>query len=726
MNISEKNLNSIFKILDCGNINVRLYIILENGEKVYPDIYKSQINEKDGTASFFGYYNKVLKDCLYLNFEGSNIICKRILENISNASFVITELGIEFSGISFDVKPIDDYFYHHQNPRRYNMMTMSVDDVGNERIGSGASLPFPAILVSNYNTKKGLVHGSLSQKTFFHNYIVMHKNNDMIMDVLSSFKGIDNLELISGRVLIDEWYMGVSDEADDIEKVFSPYTKVLRKKLPSGYGRADINRSDVVWGTWNDGMFRNISEDLIIREAQFLKENFPTVKWIQIDDGYAVFDKIAHGLGVPFEGEDGIDKRKFPNGMRGCVDKIRTLGLRPAIWMGAYCPKETKIYKDHPEWFSDYDYRINYASPLDVSNPEVREYMEKALEMFFYDWGFEGVKHDFWSYVFEDSRKLLGTNNYTGYEYRQWWLNLMRLYLPKDGYFEIACDIGMGNPFLGEYVNNYRYGNDIGEGDWNKIKENFLWGTACFATHTGDMLIPNSDSIGVLPGLNEVDRMFWINYCLVTHSMVEIAGCLSRVTDKDVIKMLKKAVCNPNNGQDIYFVKYDYRRKEYCVPEIIYFKTPHFSRVENSSIMPIRTVGLFNIEEEAKKVSFCVEDLKLEDETYIMTDVWSLEQYDLCGNFEFELMPHESKLFSINKANGIQLYDSNIRINDVNFDGTSVMFEVDYVSKDASLMLNKKVKDVEQNSENIEFHSDGKSINLNICQKGMLKISFSK
>ena len=75
------------------------------------------------------------------------------------------------------------------------------------------------------------------------------------------------------------------------------------------------------------------------------------------------------------------------------------------------------------------------------------------------------------------------------------------------------------------------------------MKTSMQWGAACFATHTGDLFVPNSDSVGIMPGLSDTEALFCINYCLVTHSMVEIAGRLSEAEDQTRIKILKKAVC---------------------------------------------------------------------------------------------------------------------------------------------------------------------------------------
>lgn len=746
-----QRINDKFSNINCGNIKVSPFVVSGSGEIIDSD-YEVKINEKSKRASLCKVYNNSFKDDIYFEFRDGEIICQRYFENISDNEIEIKELGFSVSGISFGEKSQDDYFYHNENPRCYMQMTFGIDHrpgkntasdgefeetAGNKwldegviqgRIGASPYQPFPAILFSSYNTNTGLVHGTLSQKVFYHNYDFAHKENAISLVIYSSFKGLDKMCLEPGRVLVDEWYIGRTDKADDIERIFENYTNVLRKKLPVAYGRTDINRDNMVWGSWNDGVFRDVTDELVLREAEYLKENFPTVRWIQLDDGYSKFavqNNVAHGLGMPYEGDEGVDKEKFPDGLRSFSDKIREIGLRPAIWIGGFCPNTTKIHTEHPEWFIDYSYRTKGRSnPIDVSVPEAREYMENAINILCRKYGFEAVKHDFWSYAFEDSNIVFRNKDKSGYEYRKWWLKSLRDAIPDDGYLQTGCDIVMGNPFLGEYFTNYRYGIDIADGNWENVKTNYLWGVACFSLHTGDLFVPNSDSVGMLPGLNDDEAYFCINYCLVTHSMVEIAGLLSKAEHNERYKMLKKAVCNPNNGQDIFFADYDYRKEGYNVPEIIYFKTPHFSRVENSEFMPIRTVGIFNLSEENKTYTLNTQMLGLDSEEYILTDVWSGESFNLVNTISFNVRPHASLLLAISRKEGIQLYDANIRINSVKADGQSLLLETDYAAKNVEISFSRKVKKISFTDKDISFTRRKNTVSFNIDEKSILKIDF--
>lgn len=745
-----KNVTKVFSQLKCGDIKMKPCVVMENGEMIFPE-YKSSLNEKAGTLSLVAQYKEEFRDSLYFNCSGDEITCRRSFDNISGKTLAVKELCVVFSGIDFGENREDDYYYHNENSRVYMQMTFRIDHYPNSsdakssdfdvmagnrwhdegvihpRAGCSPNQPFPAILFSNYNTKKGLVHGSLSQNVFYHNYSFCHTDEGVEVQAYSSFKTISHMDIKPGKVLIDEWYIGLTPDADNLEKIFERYIKVLRRKLPVNYGRTDINRDNMVWGSWNDGIRRTVTEEMVLRETQYLKENFPTVKWIQLDDGYAkeaVRLNIAHGIGMVYEGEDGLDKEKFPNGLRSYTDKIREIGLRPAIWIGGFCPKDTKIYKEHPEWFFDYDYRVTNTAPLDVSIKEVREYMQEAINVLCRQYGFDAVKHDFWSYAFEDTLPLLRNKDRSGYEYRDWWLKTIRNAIPADGYLQTGCDIVMGNPFLGKYFTNYRYGIDIGGGNWENVVTNFLWGTACFALHIGDLFVPNSDSIGMLPGLEDDEAYFCINYCLVTHSMVEIAGLLSKAEHNERYRMLKKAACNPNNGQDIYFIGYNYRDKNCYTPEIIYFNTPHFSRVEESSVMPVKTVGLFNLSEESKELSFSPEDMGLSNGEYILTNVWTGEQHEFNGKVSFNVRKHASMLLAVSKNDEMQLYDANIRINKATIENNSMIFETDYAVKAVEMFFSQKANKISLNGKNVEFTLEGNTVFFDADEAGTLRVEF--
>ena len=692
--------------------------------------------------------NEQYSDNIYITENERGFLAKRVFKNTSDGILKLTELGIRISGIDFGCEKCDDYYYHAENPRVFQRMTLTVDYnrtgggsesefdemAGNkwadpgviiDRIGACPYQPFPAILVSNYNTKMGIVHGTLSQNVFYHSYLLTHSDDGIVFDIYSSFKDIAYREVLPSETLIDEWYLGKTLFADDVEMIFGDYSHELRKKLPANYGATSINRDNLVWGSWNDGIFRDVSEELLIREAGELVEHFPNVRWLQLDDGYCTLKgKGAHGLGVPFEGAAGVDKDKFPHGIRYVTDRLRLMGLRPAIWIGGYCPVDSQISRERPDLMCEYSSRTKRNLVLDVSIPETREYMKSALDTMIYDWGFDGVKHDFWSYAFEVSEDLLKNKNASGYEYRTWWLNEVRKRIPTDGYFQTGCDIVMGNPFLGTHFTNYRYGIDIGGGKWSNLKTNFLWCTACLATHTGDLFVPNSDAVGMFLGLSDTDAAFCVNFVLITRTMVELAGVFSKADKTSSrFKMLKKATCNINNGQDVYFAGYDYRTAGEGTPDILYIKTPHFS-VGASALTPCRTVALFNTEErDSKTLTVKIAELGLENKDYIITDVWTGEQYELSDSVDFTLEPHGSRLLAVSEKQPVAIYDSNVKLEDVKLCDNTLSAKVFYPAE-AELTLNREVRALTNNGKKISFKIIENKLSFEISEAGEIEITF--
>ena len=723
--------SELFKLLDAGNIDLMPFAVI-NGNRIYPET--SRIAAE--TGSFLHWqctYAGGGSENIYftVNADKKSVNCRRLWQNGSQ-EINLTELGFTFAGIDFGGEAAKDYFYHNENPRIFERFTFPVDfkrtaseagdsdfdeTAGNrwadpgvvcERIGRSPYQPFPAIHLGNYEKSAGLLHGTLLQRVFYHNYEVRHNCGKIELDLFSSFKAQPYLTIPAGKILTDMWFLGYTPYADDFDMLFAPYTAELRKVLPANYGKSSINRDNMVWGSWNDGIFRKVSEELILREARFLKDNFPTVRWIQLDDGYAASGPPAHGLGVPYEGEKGIDSKKFPGGLRRYSDKIREIGLRPAIWIGGFCPHTSSIYQEHPEWFCDYSYRVAVSSPLDVSIPEVREYMRHALDILVTEGGFDGVKHDFWSYAFEDSNPLLKNHEKSGYQFRDWWLKELRNHLAPDGFMQTGCDIVMGNPFLGEYFTNYRYGIDVGNGNWDYVKTNFQWGAACFATHTGDLFVPNSDSIGLFKELSDTDARFLLDYIIISRSMVEIAGKLSYDTEHHRMKWLKKAACCVNNGQDVFLPGFDYRRTGRVVPEALCLKSAHFSALEENNVLPVRTVGLFNCEEQDIETAFTLEQLQLDPAgSYRLINMWSHETLHLAGNsFRTRLMPHQSLMIAIaeNRQEPV-LLDADIEVTAAERGNNSLIMRFGYDKSGAELFFSRELKAVTAAGGNVPFSS---------------------
>ena len=155
------------------------------------------------------------------------------------------------------------------------------------------------------------------------------------------------------------------------------------------------------------------------------------------------------------------------------------------------------------------------------------------------------------------------------------------------------------------------------------VVTNLLWAAACCATHTGDLSVPNSDAIGLFPGLADREALFCVNFCLISRSLVEIGGWLHEHPDHLRLPWLRKAICCPNNGADVFFADYDYRSEKEPAPSIWFIRTPHFSRRESAPALPRRTVAVFNLRDKPRRFTLTSRKLGLAPGRWLATDVFS-------------------------------------------------------------------------------------------------------
>ena len=107
-----------------------------------------------------------------------------------------------------------------------------------------------------------------------------------------------------------------------------------------------------IWGSWNFGPMQHVTQEYVLRQLPVLKERFPSVKFVQIDDGYerpypsgqrAQID-LLYGKGGSY------DPVKFPGGPRELVKQIKAHGLRPATWLGFWAAGTSPMMQEHPDW----------------------------------------------------------------------------------------------------------------------------------------------------------------------------------------------------------------------------------------------------------------------------------------------------------------------------------------------------------------------------------------
>jgi alpha-galactosidase len=145
-----------------------------------------------------------------------------------------------------------------------------------------------------------------------------------------------------------------------------------------------------VYNTW-EPFYKDINEKLVMELAKAAAD--AGMKEFVIDDGWQ--DSY---------GDWGIDMQKFPNGLKPIFEYIKSLGMKPGLWVsiGSASP-ESKVYKAHPEWFV----LDKNGKPTSLHAPDDRgkftacfgtgwyDYIKGILLKLSVDYGLEYFKLDF-------------------------------------------------------------------------------------------------------------------------------------------------------------------------------------------------------------------------------------------------------------------------------------------------------------------------------------------
>jgi alpha-galactosidase len=106
-----------------------------------------------------------------------------------------------------------------------------------------------------------------------------------------------------------------------------------------------------VYNTWYP--FRTFVNDKLIREVATAAAECGIQEFI-IDDGWQVnvggnTSDLAWGGNY---GDWKVDKNKFPGGLKPTFDYIRSLGMKPGLWISiGSATKDAQVFREHPEWF---------------------------------------------------------------------------------------------------------------------------------------------------------------------------------------------------------------------------------------------------------------------------------------------------------------------------------------------------------------------------------------
>jgi alpha-galactosidase len=186
-----------------------------------------------------------------------------------------------------------------------------------------------------------------------------------------------------GRDIISpyEWFAAYGPE----NEVFSAYAQHLEKK----FGKGRVEKPYRVWCSWYS-LYTAIDEKILYKTFDDLG-NLP-FDVLQVDDGW----QISIG--------DWEANAKFPSGMDGLANKIRSTGRKAGLWLAPLLVvPSSKVYREHSDWLlrneqgKPVSAGFNWGEQLyalDTTHPAALDWLAALMKQV-HAWGFDYLKLDF-------------------------------------------------------------------------------------------------------------------------------------------------------------------------------------------------------------------------------------------------------------------------------------------------------------------------------------------
>lgn len=201
----------------------------------------------------------------------------------------------------------------------------------------------------------------------------------------------ENLVLQPGASWNLEEFMATA--GNDREVLYDRLTAAIAVHHP----RLKHDPEPVGWCSWYCFGPKVTAKD-IEDNTQWIKQNLPALKYIQVDDGYQ-----------PWMGDWLETGKAFNGGTEHVLKEITQKGLQPAIWVAPFIASpESKLFHDHPDWFVKDEngqplrsdkigfggWRLGPWYVLDGTHPEAQKYLTELFKTMREKWGCTYFKLD--------------------------------------------------------------------------------------------------------------------------------------------------------------------------------------------------------------------------------------------------------------------------------------------------------------------------------------------
>lgn len=182
----------------------------------------------------------------------------------------------------------------------------------------------------------------------------------------------------------------MSYSGNGMEKLSHNFHKVIREHVCRG--KYKLAERPVLINNWEATYF-DFNEEKILKIAE--QAAALGVDMLVLDDGwFGKRNDDCSGLG-----DWSVNEKKLCGGLGSLAEKIKKMGMKFGLWFEPEMVSEdSELYRTHPEWAiqipSRKPIRSRYQLVLDMTNPEVREYLFNSISNILRSAGISYVKWD--------------------------------------------------------------------------------------------------------------------------------------------------------------------------------------------------------------------------------------------------------------------------------------------------------------------------------------------
>ena len=213
------------------------------------------------------------------------------------------------------------------------------------------------------------------------------------------YAGIDPIAseyILEPKETFETPHLAMAYSAEGMSGVSRVFHNWARKE---GMFHRGMQAGDILLNSW-EGIYLDITEDKIIKMMDDIAA-FGGELFVMDDGWFGKRDDDTSSLGDWTE-----NKKKLPNGLQGLAKKVNALGMQFGIWVEPEMVNmDSELYRTHPEWVMEIPGKAHSEGRnqrvLDLSNPEVQQYIIEEMKRVFSSANIAYVKWDM-NRVFSD------------------------------------------------------------------------------------------------------------------------------------------------------------------------------------------------------------------------------------------------------------------------------------------------------------------------------------